>query len=66
MKRNADKPAKDEIAEGMAKAGKDEADKATGDAAKGQHGHGSDTGQVAQDMAESSSKRKSGRSGTGS
>ena len=54
VERNADKPAKDEMAKGMAKTGKDQVGKVTGDASKGQHGHGSETGQVAQDMAESS------------
>jgi hypothetical protein len=48
------KAAKDKIAEGMAESGKGEKGKAGGDAAKGQHGHGSDPSNVGRDMAESS------------
>jgi hypothetical protein len=52
MNADTDKTAKDKIAEGMAEAGKGEAGKVTGDAAKGQRGHGADAGEVGRDMAE--------------
>ena len=51
--RKSDQGSKDEIAKGMADAGKDEVGKAGGEAAgKGHRGHGADPGKISQGMSE--------------
>jgi hypothetical protein len=44
---------KEEIAKGMAEAGKDEVGKTGGEAGKGEHGHGADPAKISQGMSES-------------
>ena len=52
----SDQGSKEEIAKGMVEAGKDEVDKADGEAAgKGRRGHGADPGKISQGMAEAGS-----------
>ena len=54
--RKSDQGSKEEIAKGMAEAGKDEVGKAGGGAAlKGRRGHGADPGKISQGMAEAGS-----------
>ena len=54
--RKSDQGSKEEIAKGMAKAGKDEVGKAGGEAArKGGRGHGADPGKISQGMSEADS-----------
>lgn len=51
--RKSDQGSKEEIAKGMAEAGKDELGKAGGEAAlKGRRGHGADPGRMSQGMSE--------------
>ena len=66
--RKSDQGSKEEIAKGMAEAGKDELGKAGGEAAlKGRRGHGADPGKISQGMSEADSGTglddKGGRSG---
>jgi hypothetical protein len=60
-----DQAAKDEIAQGMAEAGKGEVKGSRGKAGKGQHGHGADPSKLTEGMAEagSGSNQESGTSG---
>src|SRR3954452_21431694 len=54
--RKSDQGSKEEIAKGMAEAGKGEVGKAGGEAAgKGSRGHGADPGKISQGMAEAGS-----------
>ena len=54
--RKSEQGSKEEIAKGMAEAGKDEVGKAGGGAAlKGRRGHGADPGKVSQGMSEAGS-----------
>ena len=54
--RKSDQESKEEIATGMAEAGKDEVGKAGGEAAlKGRRGHGADPGKISQCMSEADS-----------
>ena len=54
--RKSDQGSKEEIAKGMAEAGKDEVGKAGGEAAlKGRRGHGADPGKISQGMSEAGS-----------
>ena len=54
--RKSDQGSKEEIAKGMAEAGKDEVGKAGGEAAgKGDRGHGADPGKISRGMSESGS-----------
>jgi hypothetical protein len=55
-----DKQAKDQIVEGMAKSGKSEKGKVSGNAMTGGRGHGADDAHVGRDMAESSADKRSG------
>jgi hypothetical protein len=56
---------KDEIAKGMADAGKDEVGKAGGEAAKkGGRGHGADPGKISQGMSEAGSGTGAGTKGS--
>ena len=50
--RKSDQGSKEEIAKGMAEAGKDEVGKA---GMKGRHGHGADPGKISQGMSEAGS-----------
>ena len=62
--RKSKQGSKEEIAEGMAKAGKDEVGKAGGEAArKGGRGHGADPGKISQGMAEAGTRAKSSGAG---
>jgi hypothetical protein len=54
-----DKQAKEQIAEGMGEAGKQEKGKASGDAMTGRRGHGADSAHIGRDMAESSADKRS-------
>jgi hypothetical protein len=54
--RKSDQGSKEEIAKGMAEAGKDEAGKTGGKAGmKGRHGHGANPGKISQGMSEAGS-----------
>ena len=53
--RKSDQGSKEEIAKGMAEAGKGEKGKARGEAGKGQHGHGADPDKISEGMAEAGS-----------
>ena len=54
--RKSDQESKEEIATGIAEAGKDEVGKAGGEAAlKGRRGHGADPGKISQGMSEAGS-----------
>ena len=56
--RKSDQDSKEEIAKGMAEAGKGEVGKAGGEAAKkGGRGHGADPGKISQGMSEASRDR---------
>ena len=62
--RKSDQGSKDEIAKGMAEAGKDEVGKAGGEAArKGGRGHGADPGKISQGMSEAGSGTGAGTKG---
>ena len=64
--RKSEQGSKEEIAKGMAKAGKDEVGKAGGEAAlKGGRGHGADPGKISQGMSEAGSGAGSGAKGAG-
>jgi hypothetical protein len=63
--RKSDQGGKEEIAKGMAEAGKDEAGKAGGGAAvKGRRGHGADPGKIGQGMAEAGAGTGAGTKGS--
>lgn len=57
-----DKQSKEQMAEGMGQAGKQEKGKTSGSATTGGAGHGSDPAHIGRDMAESSDEKRSGRS----
>src|SRR3954451_20093887 len=62
--RKSDQGSKEEIAKGMAKAGKNEVGKAGGEAApKGGRGHGADPGKISQGMSEAGSGTGAGIKG---
>ena len=64
--RKSGQGSKDEIAKGMAEAGKDEVGKAGGEAAKkGGRGHGADPGKISKGMSEAGSGAGSGTKGSG-
>ena len=63
--RKSDQGSKEEIAKGMAEAGKDEVGKAGGEAAgKGHRGHGADPGKISQGMSEAGSGTGAGTKGS--
>jgi hypothetical protein len=63
--RKSDQGSKEEIAKGMAEAGKDEVGKAGGEAAlKGRRGHGADPGKISQGMSEAGSGTGAGTKGS--
>jgi hypothetical protein len=63
--RKSDQGSKEEIAKGMAEAGKDEVGKVGGEAAKkGGRGLGADPGQISQGMSEAGSGARSGAQGS--
>ena len=62
--RKSDQSSKEEIAKGMAEAGKGEVGKAAGEAAQqGGRGHGADPGKISQGMSEAGSSAKSSGGG---
>src|SRR4051794_33221975 len=62
--RKSDQGSKEEIAKGMAEAGKGEVGKAGGEAAgKGGRGHGADPGKISQGMSEAGSGTGAGTKG---
>ena len=63
--RKSDQGSKEEIAKGMAKAGKDEVGKAGSEAAlKSHRGHGADPGKISQGMSEAGSGTGAGTKGS--
>ena len=64
--RKSGRGSKEEIAKGMAEAGKDELGKAGGEAAlKGRPGHGADPGKISQGMSEAGSGMGPNNKGAG-
>ena len=64
--RKSDQESKEEIATGIAEAGKDEVGKAGGEAAlKGRRGHGADPGKISQGMSEAGSGMGPNNKGAG-
>ena len=63
--RKSNQGSKEEIAKGMAEAGKDEVGKAGSEAVlKGRRGHGADPGKISQGMSEASSGAGAGTKGS--
>jgi len=63
--RKSEQGSKEEIAKGMAEAGKDTVGRAGGEAAKkGGHGHGADPGKISQGMSEAGSGTGAGTKGS--
>jgi hypothetical protein len=63
--KKSEQGSKEEIAKGMAEAGKDEVGKAGGEAAKkGGRGHGADPGKISQGMSEAGAGTGAGAKGS--